>query len=627
MIASARNISSRLVDVIKANVLPLLMLLMATSVAYWEVTTHSILINWDDHVYITHNHAIRELSLQNLKTIFSEYYVGNYAPVQMLSYMVDYAVWGNNPVGYFLANITYHFISGVLLYFLLVRLGFWRWGAVFGTAIFLVHPAQVETVAWLSQRKNLLAMLLYLLAFHGYLSYRESDGNKSRMWRYYGWSVITFSLALLSKSVAVIFPLMLVMYDHLIPKARRSLAGHRDKIPYLIAAGIIGVIAIISQGGSYGGGRVEYPPNALVVLPLTMLPVLLRYLRLVLWPDPAQQSIMYFPPLRSDIDLVVVMSLCIVIALLAVGVYLYRKNRPCLFWYVLFFLGLLPVSQLIPLATLMNDRYLYFPMLGVAGAVAHLSGYFRREAGVELRGRIALVISVIIVLALAVTSHLRGKVWRNSISLFSDAVTKYPDQTDTWSRLAEGYVSSGDLAIAQSYYEKAARFGPLDADARHNLAKIYLVAGEYDKAYQQIWWLLLRGDQSKINILLLGEYYYRIGSYPEAEQYLSSYLEEFPTDSHGLYLLGRVFFMAGNFAAARELYYHAAAEASNSPELYYGIACLESMEGHPDQSFAALATAVEKGLTSRHLREDERCLVGMRGDQRLAQMIRNVIGE
>lgn len=538
---------------LKENALPLLMLLLLTAATYWEVTTHSILANWDDHIYITHNPAVRGFSLENLKTAFSNYYVGNYAPVQIISYMLDYALWGEKPLGWFLANISYHFISAVLLYFLLLRFGFWQWGAFFGAAVFLTHPLQVESVAWLSQRKNLLAMLFYLLSFHGYLSYLEHDGKQQRKW-YYLLSLCAFVLALLAKSVAVIFPVMLIMYDGLVPSLRRNFLAQRDKIPFVAAAAIVAVIAMISQEGSQGGGRVEYPSNALITLPLTMLPVLVRYLNLLLWPLPSLQSVMYFPPLRGEPDPIVIMSLGIALALLALAVYLYRKYRPCLFWYGLFFIGLLPVSQIVPLVTMMNDRYMYFPMLGVAGLIACLTTFLHERAQLRLWGKALLVVATGSVMVLSALSYQRGKVWKNSITLFSDAVAKYPNQMTTWARLAEGYVAAGDLAIAQHYYEKAVQFGALDSDARHNLAKIYLLGGEYDKAYQQIWSLLQGGNNGTVSQLLLGEYNYRIGSYSEAEQQIMAYLDEYPNDSNGLYLLGRVYFSSGNSGAARELY-------------------------------------------------------------------------
>lgn len=626
MILSLENISNRLLVRLKDNYLQLLLLLLLTALTYWELTTHSLLINWDDQAYITHNPAIRGFSFENLKTAFTGYYVGNYAPLHILSYMIDYALWGLNPFGYVIANITYHYISGVILFFLLIRFGFWKWGAFLGAAIFLVHPVQVESVAWISQRKNLLAMLFYLLSFHAYLSYCENDGNSHRKW-YYVWSVISFSLALLAKSVAVIFPVMLIMYDWLIPPVRRDFKAYRDKIPYFVAAVIFAVVAMISQGGTNGGGRIEYPPNSLVVLPLSMLPVLVRYLNLLICPLPSLQSIMYFPTLRSEIDFVVMMSFCVLFGLVAVGAYLYRKNQKCMFWYALFFLGLIPVSQIIPLVTMMNDRYLYFPMLGVAGLVAQLSGYLRGQVGMKVWGKTLLVLSAGILITLSVASHIRGKVWRNSISLFSDAVAKSPNQTNTWSRLAEGYVASGDLAMAQHYYENAARFGELDADARNNLARIYLMEGEYDKAHKEILWLLRNVIQGKINLLLLGEYYYRIGSYPEAVQYISSYLEAYPQDSLGLYLLGRISVMTGDFAQAREYYFLAAATESASADLFYGIACLESMEGNREKSEQALKKAFERGIKFKNMQQDERCLTGMKEDPRFKEIIRQYIGE
>lgn len=620
------NISSQTLKKLRENALPLLLLLLLTAATYWEVATHSILANWDDHIYITHNPAIRGFSLENFKAAFTGYYVGNYAPVQIISYMLDDALWGDKPPGWFLANISYHFISAVFLYFLLLRFGFWKWGAFFGAAVFLTHPLQVETVAWLSQRKNLLAMLSCLLAFHGYLSYLENDGKQERRW-YYLLSLSAFVLALLSKSVAVIFPVMLVMYDVLVPSLRRNFLAQRDKIPFIAAAAIVAAIAMISQEGAQGGGRIDYPPNALVTLPLTMLPVLVRYLNLLFCPLPSLQSVMYFPPLRSELDPIVIMSLGIVATLLAAAVYLYRKNRPCLFWYGLFFLGLLPVSQIVPLVTMMNDRYMYFPMLGAAGLIASLATSLHERTQLLLWGKALLVMACGIVIILSAASYQRGKVWKNSITLFSDAVAKYPEQMTTWARLAEGYVAAGDLAIAQHYYEKAALFDDLDGDARHNLAKIYLMGGEYDKAYQQIWSLLQGGDSSSVIMLLLGEYNYRIGSYSEAEQQIMSYLDEYPTDSNGLYLLGRVYFSTGNNGAAREFYNRAITEGSVSPDLFYSFACLEAIEGYPEPAFAYLTKAFEYGLTSRNMHDEERCLAELKGDQRLRQMIREQLGE
>jgi tetratricopeptide (TPR) repeat protein len=399
-----------------------------------------------------------------------------------------------------------------------------------------------------------------------------------------------------------------MMYDHLILSLRGSIFTHKDKIPYIIAAAIIAVFTTYNADSS---GRVEYPPNAMIVLPLTMLPVLLRYFQLLLCPMPSLQSFMYFPPLRNEIDSIVILSLFVAVALLVLGHYLYRKKQPCLFWYYLFFLALIPVSQIVPLVTMMNDRYMYFPMLGVAGIVAHSVGSVFEKPGMKFLWKFILSISVGIVICLSVLSYARGKVWRNSISLYSDVVAKYPDNAKALSYLAETYIMVDDLEMARLFYEKAANIGHLTVGARHNLAKIYLLAG----------------NKSKTALLLIGEYYYRIGSYPEAEQYLSSFLDENPNDSHALYLLGRVNYLTGNFGLAREFYARAVKDGSATPDLYYAVACLQLMEGNSDQSLDALTKAFENGLNSKNMHEDEKCLTWIKNNPSFRQLIWRALGE
>jgi tetratricopeptide (TPR) repeat protein len=147
------------------------------------------------------------------------------------------------------------------------------------------------------------------------------------------------------------------------------------------------------------------------------------------------------------------------------------------------------------------------------------------------------------------------------------------------------------------------------------------LAGEYEKAYEHIWWLLLRGDKSRVNMALLGEYYYRTGVYLEAERYLLSYLEEFPTAAHELYLLGRVYFSAGELEMARETYSRAILEGSATPELFYGLACLEFKAGQTEKSLSAMRTSLENGLRDQDLHEDEQCYAALQDNPLSRQLL------
>lgn len=613
-----------LLDKLRNHALPLAILTALVMVTYYNILSHSFLINWDDQAYVTRNPAIRGFSLENLYSAFTRYYVGNYAPIQIISYMLDYAVWGLKPFGFLLANVTYHLVSGILFYFVLVRHGLWKWGALFGCAVFLVHPVQMESVAWVSQRKNLLAMMFYLMAFLTWLLYREKSGKER--WKWYVTSLFFFTLSLLSKSVAVILPIMLILHDVLVPPVRRCPSSHADKIPYIVAAGVVGLIAIMTQTPEYGGGRVLYPDD-LMTIPLTMLPVLARYLGILLWPAPSKLCIMYFPEFRNELDVVVILSLCLTALLTVFGVYLYRRSKACFFWYALFFLGLVPVSQIVPLVTQMNDRYLYFPMLGVAGLMACLCTGLKKYGWHKMTfGWTGGVVAVVVVVTLSCACAERGRVWQDTIALFSDAVAKAPNQSEPWSRLAEGYVHVGNLKAAEVYYENAASIGTLDSEAIYNLAQIYLDRGELTKAYEFIRKVQSSTADFKDASFFLGEYYYKTGAYKEAEAHLLRHVNVFPNSAPGLFALGHVYATLNNTAKAREFYDRAVRAGGESPELFYSFACLESMEGNIDQSLKYLQKALELGFNKRELLENFHYLDNARRSPRFEQIVNTYLG-
>jgi hypothetical protein len=133
----------------RPHVVSLVLLLALVVAVYGRVLTHGFLFNWDDAQYVMENEAIRGFSWQHLSTIFTTNYVGNYAPVQMLSYMLDYSVWGLSASGFLLSNILIHTLNGLLIYKLFLRFYGGRILAFFGASLFLLHPVQVESVAWI----------------------------------------------------------------------------------------------------------------------------------------------------------------------------------------------------------------------------------------------------------------------------------------------------------------------------------------------------------------------------------------------------------------------------------------------------------------------------------------------
>ena len=131
--------------------------------------------NWDDPEYIVNNPLIRSLSLQKLNKIITEPYFANYAPLTLLSYALDYSLWKLNPVGYHLHNLLLHLGCVVALFFLLRQFSLPRFVVLGSIVLFAIHPVNVETVSWASERKNLLATLFFFLSFHQYIQYRKTQ--------------------------------------------------------------------------------------------------------------------------------------------------------------------------------------------------------------------------------------------------------------------------------------------------------------------------------------------------------------------------------------------------------------------------------------------------------------------
>lgn len=421
--------------------IPLLVLVLSTLVVYALSLDHDFIPQMDDSAYVLANPAVRGITFQNIRTAFSTYFVGNYAPLHIVSYMIDYTVWGLRPSGFILTNLILHTMNGMLFYMLLIRSSFTRSISCAAAVFFLLHPVQVESVVWISERKTVLAMFFFLVAFHFYLRYRESeeDGRRS-----YLLSLLFFVMAILSKSVAVILPAALLIHDAGRDGEGRHGVSFLDKIPYAVVALAGALLAYLSQDPAHAGGRVCYHGGSPLATFLSMLPVLQQYLKLLLWP--LNLGTAYPVEIHTGFDEDVALAGLVAGTLLGIGCYLFRRSRKLFTWYAFFFLGLLPVSQIIPICTLINDRYLYFPLLGAAPFLcASLIGLGRILPGTKL---VLNLLLVVIISGIAFLTFRRAEVWRDSLTVWNDVVRMTPDNRFAWQILLYEYTRRQDRAGA-----------------------------------------------------------------------------------------------------------------------------------------------------------------------------------
>lgn len=397
------------------------MLVVLGMAAFWSSVSFDF-VNWDDPAYIEHNALIKSWSLTNLKGICTEVITRNYAPVTVFSFLIDYTLWGMNPCGYHATNVLLHLINGVLAFLLIQRLSGSRFIGMFTAAMFVIHPVQIESVVWISSRKGLLCSLFMLSAL--LVRMKPDVTSKADL-----WYVLLLILSLFSKAHAVVLPPIVLLYDLLIRRQSFPQAFARQLIPGFMAL-ILLLMTMGAQNTVLGGVRDHMSLSLLQILAVDVT-ILWQYIGMLVCPT--NLCVMYDPPTTGIGMQVLIGSLGWVAV--AAGLWRVRRSQPL--WILgafSFLLLLFPMLNFFRITTLMNDRYLYLPCIIVfamaASAVERMLQSVTDPSLSILRwissGVKSGLLSCVIVACLVTTwAHL--PVWTNSQSLWTHALSKYPD--------------------------------------------------------------------------------------------------------------------------------------------------------------------------------------------------------
>ena len=609
-------------DNMRHHLIPIIILVGVTFVVYAGTLEHDFLLNWDDSLYVTENETIRGITWEHVKEAFTRFYVGNYAPIQIISYMVDYAAGGLRPGIFIFTNVLIHAINGILFYLLLFRLTQRKVIGFLAAFIFLFHPVQVESVAWISQRKNLLALFFFLSSFHSYISYRLTEKTASMF--YYTVSVAAFMLALLSKPVAIILPLVLILYDLCYRDKSGRTSWLANKIPFLSIAGAALLIALKSQLPENDGGRISYAIEGPLGVFYTMLTVLARYFKIIFWPT--ELSALYMPPMKVGVDGMVALSALFAAVLVVLGFYLYRSRKELFFWYALFFVGLLPVSQIVPLVTLMNDRYLYFPMVGAAAFFGLIVLPFVDTASNVRKEALAVVLGLVII-PLPWLSWQRTSVWSSDVSLWMDATSKTPDSPLAWNGLGMSYIDAGRFDEAASAFLKALSRDPDYELALNNIGALYNSRGKITEARPYLLKATGLFPKNSNGLMNLGINYYVSREYQNAELTFKKVLALNPRSADALSRLGDVYLRMRKLEMARDNFHKAIELEGSTADLEYRLACVESLSRHPREALERLESALNRGYTDYQNIAQDACLDPLRGQSAYQFLIRKYFGK
>ncbi|OFW09128.1 MAG: hypothetical protein A3G20_08380 [Acidobacteria bacterium RIFCSPLOWO2_12_FULL_59_11] len=388
----------------RQRLLPYALLLSVTFALY--ATTLYFDFVWDDDVYIRKNYRIQGLSPLYLRAIWSNVYLGHYAPIQHTFLAVLHHFSGMEPFGYHLAQLLIHAACVCLLYFLLKKLEAPR-VAFLASLLFAVHPANIETVAWISETKSTLAFLLFLLSFWAFLRFREKERRGDAI-----LCAAFLVLSWLSKINTIVAPVIFLLYDYRQGTLKKRQLWHLAGF-FLLSAVFVAIhlFSFYKSGQAleetyYGGPGVH-----LLNIPL----VLSFYPRMALFPHPlsAWQMMPIFERFNGMLGLGW-------LALFGVAWLLYRADRRIQFWALWFFVLLLPVLGIVPFGIWVADRYLYIPAIGAFVLASRLFFWVgdRLPRVAQRLGWELAMGSVLLACSWLTWKHL--PVWHDDIALWED---------------------------------------------------------------------------------------------------------------------------------------------------------------------------------------------------------------
>ncbi|MBU2055906.1 MAG: tetratricopeptide repeat protein [Proteobacteria bacterium] len=471
------------------GIMVVLLLTAIVLALYWPVTGYEF-IAMDDNMYVVENPDIQKgLSRQGISWAMTTLYTTNWHPLTWLSLMADYELYGLNAAGYHVSSLLLHILNTLLLFLVLRRMTGETWKCLTVAALFGVHPLNIESVAWIAERKNLLSTFFWFLTLFAYVRYVEREG-----WLRYLQALFLFALGLMAKPMLVTLPLVLLLLDYW--PLRRFSPVHRccgegfsesvndgsilrrllkEKIPFFLLSLCS---ALITLYAAKTGGAVR----TIADLPLSgrignALIAYISYLEKMIWP--VDLAIFYpYPTSRP-----VWKFAAVLLSLTAVTVFVAfkREKHPYLaagwFWYLI---TLLPVIGIVQVGfQSMANRYTYVPLVGIFILIAWGVPELLRT---QIRRWCLPAAAVALILILSFSTWAQLPHWRNSETAFRHALRVTEDNYIAHTGMGDVWLRRGDFQRARLHYLESLRIKPGYAEARNNLAVILMKEGRWEEA-------------------------------------------------------------------------------------------------------------------------------------------------
>lgn len=515
--------------------------------------------NWDDPAYITKNEFIKGLSFENLKTMFGEFHNGHYHPLTWLSLAINYSFSGLNSFGYHFTNLAIHLFN-VVLVFIFIKMLSKQWQVALLTALlFGIHPLSVESVAWVTERKNVLYTLFFLLSLITYLKYLEKYKIKL-----YFISILLFLISILSKSPAIILPFVLLLIDYVKERNLYSKKVILEKIPFLLLAITFGIITAMAQD------KVASISNNIIPIDVRLMYGawgFLKYFLLLILPYGLSA---FYPYIISDYPAY------FLIGWVFISVYIWliwhnwkNKNHIVVFGLLFFFANIflfLKFFNLVASSYYIADRYTYVASIGLFFIFSnYLIKYKPSDNGYSSFSKIIILIIIVI---FGITTFNRNKIWKDSLTLWYNVIEKYPDAVVPLLNQGNAFRDEARYSDALNNYNKVIKTDSTFFEAISNRGYVQYMLGDYNAALTDFnrALMLMPTDKNLINNKALC--YQKLGNSDLVEKEIKKSITKGDVNAESYNLLGNTYFENNKFKEAEEQY-SKAIEIDPKPSLYW----------------------------------------------------------
>ena len=454
-----------------------LLLFLGTLALYYPALQNGF-VNYDDPNYVTSNwHVQQGLTSRGVAWAFTATAEANWHPLTWLSHMLDVQSFGLGAAGHHAQSILWHALNVVLLFLLLAKATGFVGRSALVAGLFAVHPLNVESVAWVAERKTVLCTFFLLLALAAYGWYAK----KPRVGRYL-LVALFFALALMAKPMAITLPFMLLLVDFwpLRRFPRTSLSKLvLEKIPLLALSAASAAITLYAQRAGGAVGLIEALPLAMLVK--NAIYSYLIYVEKTVWPS---RLAVFYPHPEGSLALWRVIVAAAVLAAITALFWHFRERRYLLAGWLWFLGTLIPVIGIVQVGRqAWADRYAYFPVWGLLVIAVWLLAEAAARIKLSLAAQVAIASAVL--LGYSVAAHIQMGYWRDSYSLFTHAI-QAPDANP----VAEGNLGSALIdmqrpELAVPHLERAIQLMPTLAAAHYNLGILLQRQNELDRALQE----------------------------------------------------------------------------------------------------------------------------------------------